>query len=379
MTTGKGGERSSEGSGDGKGRSVFLQFREEVRVMSKRVSVCVVGICLLLAAGMVPGGLPAVQGGQVEIRLGHADPPDIYTSRKAAGSTVFKNLVENETGGAIKVSLFPAGQLGGEREIAEAVKLGSVQVGMLSGPFSGFCKEAQVFDIPYLFSSLLVAYRTLDGPFGKELAQECLQKTGMRILTYAQVGFRNFTNSAKVIRTPADLKGLKFRVMENPVYMNLVRSMGGAPTPIPWPETYTALQQRVVDGQENPISSIKFAKLYEVQKYMTMDGHTFGVSFMLINEKFFQGLPKEHQAIVRNAALTSAVSENGIDNLENSVGLQFLKEKGMEIYTPTAAEKAEFRKAAQPAVIAYLEKQVGRPWIDKILNAVKQVESALAQ
>lgn len=347
--------------------------------MSKRVSVCVVGICLLLAAGMVPGGLPAVQGGQVEIRLGHADPPDIYTSRKAAGSTVFKNLVENETGGAIKVSLFPAGQLGGEREIAEAVKLGSVQVGMLSGPFSGFCKEAQVFDIPYLFSSLLVAYRTLDGPFGKELAQECLQKTGMRILTYAQVGFRNFTNSAKVIRTPADLKGLKFRVMENPVYMNLVRSMGGAPTPIPWPETYTALQQRVVDGQENPISSIKFAKLYEVQKYMTMDGHTFGVSFMLINEKFFQGLPKEHQAIVRNAALTSAVSENGIDNLENSVGLQFLKEKGMEIYTPTAAEKAEFRKAAQPAVIAYLEKQVGRPWIDKILNAVKQVESALAQ
>jgi tripartite ATP-independent transporter DctP family solute receptor len=250
---------------------------------------------------------------------------------------------------------------------------------MLSGPFSGFCKEAQVFDIPYLFPSLLVAYRTLDGPFGKELAQECLQKTGMRILTYAQVGFRNFTNSARVIKSPADVKGLKLRVMENPVYMNLVRSMGGAPTPIPWPETYTALQQKVVDGQENPISSIKFAKLYEVQKYMTMDGHTFGVSFMLINEKFFQGLPKEYQAILKNAALTSAVSENGIDNLENSLGLQFLKDKGMEVYSPTAAEKEQFRAIAQPAVIEYLEKQVGRPWIDKVLNAVKQTEAALAQ
>jgi len=346
--------------------------------MSKYVSAIAVGICLLLV-GLAPGALPTVQAAQFDIRLGHSDPPDIHTSRKAAGSTVFKNLVENETGGAVKVNLFPAGQLGAEREVAEAVKLGSVQMGMLSGPFSGFCKEAQVFDIPYLFPSLLVAYRTLDGPFGKELAQECLQKTGMRILTYAQVGFRNFTNSARVIKSPADVKGLKFRVMENPVYMNLVRSMGGAPTPIPWPETYTALQQKVVDGQENPISAIQFAKLYEVQKYMTMDGHTFGVSFMLINEKFFQSLPKEYQAIVKNAAVTSAVSENGIDNLVSAIGIQFLKDKGMEIYTPTASEKTQFRTAAQPAVIEYLEKQIGRPWIDKVLNAVKQTEAALAQ
>ena len=345
--------------------------------MSKRVVVIAFGIGMAILLGLVPGTVPTVHAAQFEIRLGHADPPDIYTSRKAAGSTVFKAIVENETGGAVKVNLFPAGQLGGEREVAEAVKLGSVQIGMLSGPFSGFCKEAQVFDIPYLFPSYLVAYRTLDGPFGKELAEECLRKTGMRILTYAQVGFRNFTNSARVIKTPADLKGLKFRVMENPVYMNLVKSMGAAPTPIPWPETYTALQQKVVDGQENPISAIKFAKLYEVQKYMTMDGHTFGVSFMLINEKFFQSLPKEFQTVVKNAALTSAVSENGIDNLDNSIGLQFLKDKGMEVYAPTAAQKAEFRAAAQPPVISYLEQQVGRPWIDKVLNAVKQTEAAL--
>jgi TRAP-type transport system periplasmic protein len=347
--------------------------------MSKIFSSIAVAVCVLVLVGLVPIALPTVHAAQFEIRLAHGDNPDIYTSRKAAGSTVFKNLVENETGGAVKVNLFPAGQLGGEREIAEAVKLGSIQIGMLSGPFSGFCKEAQVFDIPYLFPSLLVAYRTLDGPFGKELAQECLQKTGMRILTYAQVGFRNFTNSARVIKTPADLKGLKFRVMENPVYMNLVRSMGGAPTPIPWPETYTALQQKVVDGQENPISSIKFGKLYEVQKYMTMDGHTFGVSFMLINEKFFQSLPKEYQTILKNAALTSEISENGVDNLDNAVGLQFLKDKGMEVYTPTAAEKAQFRAAAQPPIIDYLEKQIGRTWIDKVLNAVKQTEAALAQ
>ena len=345
--------------------------------MSRRIVMSAVGMGVLILLGLSLGGPPAVHAAQFEIRLGHPDPADIYTSRKAAGSTVFKAIVENETGGAVKVNLYPAGQLGGEREVAEAVKLGSVQIGMLSGPFSGFCREAQVFDIPYLFPSHLVAYRTLEGPFGKELAEECLKKTGMRILTYAQVGFRNFTNSARVIKNPADLKGLKFRVMENPVYMNLVRSMGGAPTPIPWPETYTALQQKVVDGQENPISSIKFAKLYEVQKYMTMDGHTFGVSFMLINERFFQSLPKEYQVILKNAALTSAVSENGIDNLDNSIGLQFLKDKGMEVYAPTAAEKAQFRAVAQPAVITYLEQQIGRTWIDKVLNAVKAVEAAM--
>ena len=346
---------------------------------TQRNMVVAFTICLLMVAGLSLLSAPPVRAAQFQIRLGHSDPADIYTSRKAAGSTVFKAMVESGTGGAVAVSLFPAGQLGGEAALAEATKLGTLQIGMLSGPFSTYCKEAQVFDIPYLFPSLLVAYRTLEGPFGKDLAQECLNKTGMRILSYAQVGFRNFTNSARLIKSPADLKGMKIRVMESPVYMALIRSMGGAPTPVPWPETYTALQQKVVDGQENPISSIKFGKLYEVQKYMTMDGHTFGVSFNLINEKFFQSLPKEYQTIVKTASLTSVVSEDGIDNLDSAIGLQFLKEKGMEVYTPTAAELAQFRAAAQPPVIEYLEKQIGRPWIDKVLNAVKQTEAALAQ
>jgi len=248
---------------------------------------------------------------------------------------------------------------------------------MLSGPFSNFCKEVQVLDIPYLFSSYMVAWKVLDGPFGKDLAQECLKKTGMRVLTYGQVGFRNFTNSARPIKTPADLKGMKVRVMESPVYMSLIRSLGGAPTPVPWTETYTALQQKVVDAQENPVSSIKFAKLYEVQKYLTLDGHTYGVSFMLMNEKFFQGLPKDVQAVVKNAAMTANTVENGIDTLDSSLGIQFLREKGMEIYVPTPQEKAAFRDAAQKPIIEYLEKQIGRPWIDKALNAVKETEASL--
>jgi len=127
----------------------------------------VFGTCLVALAGFSCWSVPQAHAAQFEIRLAHSDPPDIYTSRKAAGSTVFKAMVENETGGAVKVNLFPAGQLGGEREVAEAVKLGSVQIGMLSGPFSGFCKEAQVFDIPYLFPSLLVRIGRWRGRLGR--------------------------------------------------------------------------------------------------------------------------------------------------------------------------------------------------------------------
>jgi TRAP-type transport system periplasmic protein len=339
---------------------------------ARLLSVVVAVLFLLAFVG-------SLQAAPIEIKLAHADPPDIFTSKKAAGSTIFKQLVEVETGGAVEVKLFPAGQLGGEREVAEATKVGTIQMGMLSGPLANFYKEAQVLDIPYLFSSYPVAWKVLDGWFGKEMAEDCLKKTGMRILCYDQVGFRNFTNSARPIKSPADLKGLKIRVMESPVYIALIKALGGSPTPISWTETYTSLQQKVVDGQENPVTSIKYAKLYEVQKYLTLDGHTYGVSFMLINEKFFQTLPKETQAIMKTHAITAATVARGIDTIDSTLGIQFLKEKGMEIYAPTAKEKVMFREAAQKPIIEYLEKQIGRTWIDKILKAVKEAEAVVGK
>jgi TRAP-type transport system periplasmic protein len=332
----------------------------------------------MIVAVFLFAGFSAAFAAPIEIKLAHGDAPDIYTSKKAAGSTVFKQLVEVETGGAVEVKVFPAGQLGGEREIAEATKLGTIQIGMLSGPLANFFKEAQVLDIPYLFSSYPVAWKVMDGWFGKEMAEECLKKTGMRILAYDQVGFRNFTNSVRPIKTPADLKGLKIRVMETPIYIALIKALGASPTPIPWTETYTALQQKVTDGQENPVTSIKFGKLYEVQKYLTLDGHTYGVSFILMNEKFFQGLPKDTQAIIKNVAVSASICSRGIDTIDSTLGTQFLKEKGMEIYSPTAKEKAMFREATQKPVIEYLEKQIGRTWIDKVMKAVKEAETALA-
>ena len=280
-----------------------------------------------------------VRAATYEIKFAHVDPADPYTSKKGAAGTTFKGDLEAATSGAVSVKLFPAGQLGGERELIEGVKLGTIQMAMVSAAIASYYKEAQVLDIPYLFPSYAVDWKVMDGWFGKELAAACLKETGMRILAYDQVGFRNFTNSAHPIKTPADLKGLKIRVMESPVYITMMKALGASPTPVPWTETYTALQQKVVDGHENPVASVKFGKIYEVNKYYTLDGHTFGVSFVLINEKFFQSLPKETQAIIREVAQESALVSRGIDTLDSAVGLQFLKEKGMEIYTPTVKEK----------------------------------------
>jgi len=315
----------------------------------------------------------------VEIKFGHVDPPDIFTSKKGAAGAAFKNIVEAETSGGVEVKVFPAGQIGGERELVESTRLGTIQMSMVSGAIAGTYKEAQVLDIPYLFSSPAVAWKVMDGWFGKEMAADILKKTGMRVLAYGETGFRNFTNSVRPIKSPADMKGLKIRVMETPVYVNMVKALGAAPTPIAWPETYTALQQKVVDGQENPVSVILSVKFFEVQKYLTLDGHSYGVDFILVNDKFFQGLPKETQHILKTSAITAGLCGRGIQQLNSAVGISQLKEKGMEVYSPTAKEKAMFRDAAQKPVIEFIEKQIGRPWIDKLMKAVKEAEDELAK
>ena len=310
----------------------------------------------------------------IEIKLGHVDAPD---NKKGVASLVFKDIVEAGSGGAIKVSVFPSGQLGAERELIEGTKMGTVQMCMVSAALAGFFKEAQVLDIPYLFSSAPVAWKVLDGKFGRELGDECLKKTGMRLLAYGETGFRNFTSSTKLIKSPEDLKGQKIRVMESPVYMTLIKALGGSPTPIAWTETYSALQQKVVDGQENPVSAIMMAKLYEVQKYVTLDGHTYGADFILINDEVFKKLTPDQQRLLVTAARVGGVCGRANNQQMSAAGIAELKKKGLEVYQPTDAELAKFRDATQKPVIEYLEKQVGKPWIEKALAAVKEAEAEL--
>ena len=319
------------------------------------------------------------QAKQLVIKLGHADPEDVYTSKKGAAARVFKDIVEAESSGAIQVKVFPSGQIGGERELIESTKLGTIQMCLVSGPVAGYFKPAMVFDIPYLFSSAPVAWKVLDGPFGKNLSAALLKKSGLRNLAYGETGFRNFTNSKRPIKSPADMNGLKIRVMETPLYITMVKALGAAPTPISWPEVYTSLQQGVVDGQENPVSVILYAKFSEVQKYLTLDGHAYGTDFFLFNDMYFKKMSPEHQALIKRAGIIAANVGRSIQQLGSAMGVAKLAEMGMEVYAPTSEEKEEFKKMTQKPVIEWMKGQVEEVWINDVLKAVKEAEAELAE
>ncbi len=285
----------------------------------------------------------------------------------------FANLVNARSGGRIDVQIFGGGSLGGEREYVEAIKQGSVQAGIASGVMAGFFPPAMVTDIPYLFPSGAVAWQVLDGPFGQKLSKMLLEQTGMRNLAFSEVGFRNFTNDVRPIHSPEDMKGLKIRVMETPLFVTMVKSLGANPTPIAWPEVYTALQTGVVDGEENPVSTILFAKFAEVQKYLTLDGHVYGVDWFLINDKFFQSLSPDLQYIILDSAQVSAGVGRGVQQLLSAGGMAQLADAGMQIYAPTEAEVAQFKAATQQPVIKWLETQIDPALIKEVMAEVDRV------
>lgn len=290
-------------------------------------------------------------------------------------AVVFKKMVEERTGGNIQVNIYPNSQLGEEPELWQQLKDGTIQVSTASCmPLSNFVPEWAAFALPYLTDSPEVMYRVLEGPVGERFKKLAIQKIGCRILGWSFLGFRNFTNNVKPIRSPADMKGLKIRVTQSPEAVKMVEGLGAQATPIPWSELYGALQQKVVDGQENPLSMIEQAKLYEVQKYLTLDGHTLGVLPIAINEKVFQSLSPEHKAIVKDSAQQAIAVFRAQLYLGNTLWIDDLKQKKMVIYTPTASEYKQFQGAAQKAVVPYVRSKIGNEWVDAVLKAIKDVE-----
>jgi len=235
-----------------------------------------VALCIGLLAGCgggekQPASNQAKSSGVVEIKLSHSSPA--VDDRLEAACQAFKKHVEEKTGGKVKVTTYPNSQLGGEREQLEGVQLGTIQMAALSsGPLPGIFPQIMVFDLPYLFASQKAAFEVLDGPTGQEIFDLMKAKTGIRGLVWGENGFRHFTNSVRTVTKPSDMQGLKIRTMENPAHMAIVKALGASPTPMAFNEVYSGLQQKTIDGQENPISLIVSMKFYETQKYLTLDG-----------------------------------------------------------------------------------------------------------
>jgi tripartite ATP-independent transporter DctP family solute receptor len=327
-------------------------------------------LSLVLMLGLIL--IPALAMAGPTIKLGHVDPAEWQSSKKGAASVIFKNIIEGETD--ISVELFPAKALGDENSLVQQVQEGTTQMTLVSGAMSTVFKVADVLNIPYTFASPTIAWDVLDGPFGKEMAAYCLKKTGLRILAYGETGFRNFTNNVREIKTPADMKGIKFRVQPIPLYVEMVKGLGGEPTPIAWSELPNALVTGVVDGQENPVGVIYNNKLHKIQKYMVLDGHVYAADFILINDDFFKSLSAKNQAVVKKAARIAGVMGRAIQEFNTAEGVTKVAAEGMKVYAPTAAELAQFKDLAQPAVKKWLAGELGADavWIEKLDAAVKE-------
>ena len=199
-----------------------------------------------------------------------------------------------------------------------------------------------------------------------------LENTGLRVLHWWESGgFKQWTNSRRSIRTPADMEGLKLRVMPSPIFQKLVSSLGASPTPISFGELYGALKNKTVDGQNNALSLVNLFKYHQVQQFATIDNHVYAVSSMVVNDKFYRSLPEDLQTVVDKAQKAALAVNRGVSRYTNHLALQELEEKGMKIHELTDEERALFKAKAQEPVVRWLREEVGDEWVDGMLQAAE--------
>ncbi|MCA0987294.1 TRAP transporter substrate-binding protein [Guptibacillus algicola] len=281
----------------------------------------------------------------------------------------FGELVEEKSDGELAIEIFPNGSLGGERDMVESLQVGSLDMVLSStGPLGGFAPEINVVDLPFLFESREHAYKVLDGEIGQELLTN-LEDQSLKGLAWWENGFRHVTNSERAIEKPEDLKGLKIRTMENNVHQDSFKALGADPTPMSFTELFTALQQGVVDGQENPVPIISTSRFYEVQDHLTLTGHFYSPAALLVSSQVFDGLTEDQQQALQEAAVEGAEYERELVAEMEEEMISGLKDEGMNVVEEV--DKKAFQKATESVYDEYAD-QVGEDLIKKIQDAVNE-------
>ena len=316
---------------------------------------------LALGMGLALGLMNAVSA-QTVLKLGYATSA---TSHYAVGSTVFCDDIEKGTQGRYKCQQFPNSALGGEREMIEAVQLGTLDlVNTSTGPVGNFVPEVKIVDIPFLFRDYDHARKVMDGPIGQDLLK-AMQAKGLIGLAWTENGFRHMTNSKRPIKTADDAKGLKMRTMENKVHMDGYRTFGIQPTPMAFPELFGALQQGVVDGQENPIPVILSSKFSQVQKHLSLTGHVYSPAALILSPTVWNKLSAADKTVFQEAAKKAAAAQRKKVNDDENNGIAQLEKDGMQVIRQV--DGGAFRKAVTPAYEQYA-KEFGAAKITAIQN-----------
>jgi tripartite ATP-independent transporter DctP family solute receptor len=248
----------------------------------------------------------------------------------------------------VAIKIHHSRQLGDERQVVEGLQLGTVHLAVSStGPLGGFVPDMNVLDLPFLFRDAQHAYKVLDGEIGRGLLDK-FEGVGIKGLAFWENGFRHVTTASKPVARPADLKGLKIRVMENRVHQAAFRQLGADATPMAWGEVFTSLQQGLLDAQENPIPIVSTFKLYEVQKFLALTGHVYSPAPVLLSRQSWDRMPPDVRKILLDTAVEVAKVQRQLNRTQEQKQLGELKSKGMTIIEEP--DRAAFREAMRPVV-----------------------------
>lgn len=287
------------------------------------------------------------------------------------GAEKFAEIVAAKSGGKIKVNLFPGGVLGGDAPTVSALQGGTVEMTVLnSGILAAQVKEFAIYDFPFLFANAKEADAIVDGPFGKGLHAKLADK-GIIGLAYWELGFRDLTNGKRPINKVEDIAGLKLRVIPNPINIDWVKALDANPTPLAFPELYAALEQKAVDGQENPVSVILANKFAEVQKYLTLTHHQYNPQSVIISKKVWDTMSPAEKKIIQDAADEAGKYQRGVSRDQAASTIDQLKKAGMTVTELPAAEMAKLHVKMKPVIDKHAA-SVGEA-------TVKEVQAELAK
>ena len=282
-----------------------------------------------------------------------------FATAGAAGSPIalgmdkFAELVAEKSGGKITVKRFPGGTLGGDVQVLSSLQGGTIEMRtMNAGGLHGVADDFVLVDLPFLFDSPQEADAVMDGPVGAALAAK-LPENGLVGLAYWELGFRELTNGRHAITNVDDIAGLKIRVIQSPIYIDLFNALGANAVPMPFTELYTALETGAIDGQENPAPSILTAKLNEVQDYMTLTNHTYNPQMVMVSAKFWDTLNDEERKALQVAAAEARAYERAVAREQSAKAVEELKSEGMEVSELSPEEFAKFREKAKPVADKY--------------------------
>jgi TRAP-type transport system periplasmic protein len=317
-----------------------------------------------LALACVALGPAAAQAQAVKLTLGHGAAPG---NPRHEAALKFAEVAKARSQGRIEVHIAPSGQLGDDAAMVTALRTGALDLSANSqGAVANAVPEYAAYGMPFLFSNAAAAFKLLDGPLGKELADKSAEK-GLVVLGYWDNGIRHMTTSKKPIAKVEDMKGLKMRTPPDTVLVDIMKSLGAEAQQIKFAELYVALQQGVVDGQENPIMNIHASKLYEVQKHLALTAHQFQMTPFLMGKRSWDRLSDADKKIVQEAAAEATALQRKLSADSDDKLLADLKAKGVQV---TTVDKAAFEKATAPVDDKWIAQPIG-PYVKKVIAAAR--------